>query len=246
MYNDYMYLVLHFPVRTKYLHKHIIVEKEVDFVVGKKFIITTKYDTIESLHNFSKIFETNSILDKNGLGEHAGFVFYYMVKSLYRNALHDLELILSKLLTSEKHVFNGEEKQMVQALSEISRELIDFRQITRNHSEILNSLHEPSKKLFGPTFEHYIDSIKTEFEKTHESIGHARELLSDLRVTNDSLLSTKQNETIKTLTIMAFITFPLSLIADLFSMNTAHAPIIGGDYDFEIIFAIMLSATEEK
>ena len=54
----YIYLVLHIPLRSKVGEKYVVVEKEIDFVIGKEFIITTKYDTIEPLHNFSKVFET--------------------------------------------------------------------------------------------------------------------------------------------------------------------------------------------
>ena len=53
------------------------------------------------------------------------------------------------------------------------------------------------------------------------------------------MLSSKENEVMKTLTIMAFVTFPLSLIATIFGMNTVNMPIIGGDYDFWIVIGIM-------
>ena len=53
------------------------------------------------------------------------------------------------------------------------------------------------------------------------------------------MLTTKQNETIKTLTIMAFITFPLTLFSSMFGMNTEGTPIIGHQYDFWIIIAVM-------
>jgi Mg2+ and Co2+ transporter CorA len=85
-YNDYIFLILHIPVRTK----DAVKDQEVDFVIGKEFIITTKYDTVEPLHNFSKMFEVNSILDKSGIGEHAGFIFFHMLKKLYKNMSHEL------------------------------------------------------------------------------------------------------------------------------------------------------------
>ena len=44
----------------------------------------------------------------------------------------------------------------------------------------------------------------------------------------------------KTLTIMALVTFPLSLIAAIFGMNTRILPIVGKPNDFWIIMGIML------
>ena len=70
-----------------------------------------------------------------------------------------------------------------------------------------------------------------------------RELINSIEQTNNSLLSTKQNETMKILTIMAFITFPLSLIASIFGMNTLNIPIIGNVYDFWIVIGVMLGVS---
>jgi magnesium transporter len=65
------------------------------------------------------------------------------------------------------------------------------------------------------------------------------ESLHELRETNNSLLTTKQNETMKVFTILAFVTLPLSLIASIFEMNTRYTPIIGLPFDFWIIIGGM-------
>jgi magnesium transporter len=65
------------------------------------------------------------------------------------------------------------------------------------------------------------------------------ESLHELRETNNSLLTTKQNETMKKLTLLAFITFPLSLIASIFEMNTVDMPIVGLQHGFWIIIGGM-------
>jgi Mg2+ and Co2+ transporter CorA len=43
----------------------------------------------------------------------------------------------------------------------------------------------------------------------------------------------------KTLTIMAFVTFPLTLISSVFGMNTSYLPLIGVQGDFWIVIGIM-------
>jgi len=69
LYHDYLYLVLHFPAIK---HSHTAsTSQEIDFIIGKNFIVTTHYDTIDPLHEFSKIFEVNSITDRGDMGEHA-------------------------------------------------------------------------------------------------------------------------------------------------------------------------------
>jgi magnesium transporter len=72
-------------------------------------------------------------------------------------------------------------------------------------------------------------------------MNSSRASLLELRETNNSLLTTKQNELMKTFTIMAFLMLPLSLIAGVFGMNAEHMPIIGNAFDFWIVLGCMLA-----
>ena len=238
--DSYIYLVLHIPVRTKVKGKYSIEEKEIDFIIAKDFLITIKYTMIESLHNFSKVFETDAIVDKKNLGNHAGFIFYYMLKRIYAHMLKDLESMKGSLVYAEGKIFDGDERHMVEVLSNISRELIDLKQTSRLHKEVIEAFAPIAHRFFGPDFKSYVDDILKEYAKIHDLVGNYRELLNELRETNDSILSTKQNEVMKTLTVVAFIAFPMTVISEIFTMNTVYTPLVGVPHDFEIILGFML------
>ncbi len=235
VYKDHIFLVLHVPVRVNNGDERGIKEKEIDFIIGKKFIITSRYEMIEPLHSFAKSFETNAILDKDGIGDHAGVIFYYIMKRLYGEMLQDLENIKDALGDAEKRIFAGHERKMVEVLSLLSREIIDFKQTIRLHKEVLESFKTTPVDLFDKNFTVYIDEIQSSYNSIHDLIISNKELLTDLRETNDSLLSTKQNEHMKIFTALAFVTFPLSLLVALFALPTSHTPLIGLPYDWEII-----------
>jgi len=164
-----------------------------------------------------------------------------MIKKLYKSLEHELEYIDDALETVEEDIFKGHEKEMVVALSVVSRDLLNFKQAMRSHKEVLDSFEEAGIKFFGQDFSHHIKSIVSEYYRVNSMIGMHNDSLYELRQTNDSLLSTKQNEVMKTLTIMALVTFPLSLIASIFGMNTKTLPIVGSHNDFWIIMGIMLT-----
>ncbi len=241
-YKNYLFLALHIPIRSKTNGKYVVIEKEVDFVIGNNFIITSRGEVVEPLHSFAKVFETNAILDKKGLGEHAGIIFYYMMKKIYSHMTEDLENIKDSLNEVEEHIFVGQEKKMVIVLSELSRELIDFKQTSRLHKDVLESFSKVPEDFFGKSFESFIEDLRAEYASVHELVTIDRELLNDLRDTNDSLLSTKQNENMKLFSILAFVTFPLTLFLDLFMLPTSHTPIIGSAYDWEILAGIVVVA----
>ena len=80
IYSNFIFIILHFPA-IKHTHSGDS-NQEVDFIIGKNFLITIRYDSIDSVAKFSKIFEVNSILDRINMGAHTGFIFYYMIKEM--------------------------------------------------------------------------------------------------------------------------------------------------------------------
>ncbi|MFA6535967.1 MAG: CorA family divalent cation transporter [Candidatus Paceibacterota bacterium] len=239
LYKDFIYLILHFPALKHSHQKTAGANQEIDFVIGKDVIITSHYDTVDPLHEFAKIFEVNSILDKSHIGDHAGFIFYHMMKSIYRASTNELEAIEDSLKEIETQIFAGEERAMVFALSKISRNLLNFKTTISLHNDILQSFEAAGKIFFAGEFEHYLQAISSEYFKVDKIIKSHIEALAELRETNNSLLSTKQNEIMTTLTVMAFIILPLSFISSLYSMNTSFWPFVGVKNDFWIISGTM-------
>ncbi len=235
-FKDYILVVLTLPVRTKKGSGYEIVDREIDFVIGKNFLITSRTETIEQLEYFGKIFDANSILNKDEKIEHAGFLFYYMVKRIYAGMVEDLENIKDALMNAETRIFSGDERNMVEVLSGLSRELIDIKQTARMHHDIWEEMvASPDKSIFGDNFNTYIRDIRDEFAVIHELIVNVRELLADLRETNDSLLNSKQNEIMKVLTMVSFIFYPLTFITAVFTIPAMTVPLVNQPYGWTVI-----------
>jgi len=146
IYRDCAYVVMHFPALKR---THVNREQEVDFVIGKQFIITAHYETIDTLHKFSKVFDVNATLEVSQFGDHAGFVFFYMLKRLYKSIEHELDFIHRELLLVEEHIFSGQEVAMVSAISRSARGLLNMRQTIEPHRDVLRDLEEEGSHFFG-------------------------------------------------------------------------------------------------
>lgn len=237
LYPHFIYLILHFPAIS---HKHDGgQDQEIDFIIGKKFIITTHYNVIDSLHEFSKIFEVNSILEKSNMGDHAGFILFYILKELYKMLDRELDHINRDFGDIESKIFAGKERDMVNAISHLNRDLLNFKQAIRPHKEVLESFEIAGTKFFGQDFSYYLRSISGEFYKVSSILDGHRETLLELRDTNDSLLTTKTNDIMKTLTITAFILLPLTFIGQLFGMSINRIPFGDNPNAFWIILGTM-------
>ncbi|HEY4498627.1 MAG TPA: CorA family divalent cation transporter [Candidatus Paceibacterota bacterium] len=239
LYRDHLYLVLHFPaIRQSHTGPS---NQEIDFIIGKDFIITTHYDTVDPLHEFSKIFEVNAILERSDFGEHAGYIFYYMLKHIYKGTENELESIKEKLETIEAGIFSGKERQMVERISHLGRDILAIKGALRPHQQILDSLTLAAVKFFGKDFEYPMHSITNEYFRINNEIAHASELMNELRETNNTLVSTHQNEIMQQLSVIAFIALPIGLVLTLFQIDTVSKPIVGTEGDFWIILSTVVA-----
>jgi magnesium transporter len=237
-FNDYIYLVLHFPA-FKHTHNKSH-RQEIDFVIGENFIISNRYESIDSMEKYAKIFEVNSILDKNQSEIGPGELFLAMMKTIYQSLSDELDSINYLLREAEKNIFAGKEKEMVFELSRVGREIVNFNHIITPHGVILETLRKDSEKILGSDFQLELDEILNEYFKISKILENITEVMKELRETNNSLLSTKQNEIMKTLTIFTFFALPFSIITGLFQMNTLNTPVVSNENGWFIIVGIEL------
>jgi magnesium transporter len=236
-YDDFIYLILHFPA---WKHSHKDTTQEVDFIIGKNFIVTARYDTVDALHKFAKMFEVNSVLERNELvGRHAGYMFYYMIREIYHSLHDELESVRDSLEDIEKKVFTGKEKEMVYEISNISRELLAFKHATAFHQDILSSFSSASKNFFGEEFSHYVQAIESEYLKVQKAITSLHETLSEMRATNNSLLETKQNKIMMTFTAITIISSLLTIISSWFLIEAPDRPFKGMPNEFWYVGLVM-------
>jgi magnesium transporter len=218
LYDKLVYVILHFPTNKGKNGK--TGEQEIDFIVGKNFLITVRYDTIDPVHEFSKMFESSSMINKEKMATHGGYIFVQMMKELYKTSLSELDELTKTVKDIEYGIFNGQEEAMVKQISHTSRKLLDFKQAVRFHRDILKSYETASTRLFGTDYGYYANLVTSEFNKVNSLLESNRDALSELQRTNDSLLSTKTNDIMRTFTIMTFVMMPLTIITGVFGMNT--------------------------
>lgn len=238
-YDNFVYLILNFPALRSPQKKEPGESAEIDFVVGREFLITARYESIDALHRFAKTLEVSDMLGRSFPDRHAGHLFALLVTALYENLLHELEFAKDALHRIETQIFAGREREMVIRLSAVSRHLLDFRRATSFHEEMLASFASAGQTLFGGGFGNTLRPLMSECLRVESGIRGNMEILSELRATNDSLLSTRQNEQVKTLSTIAFIALPLSIVVSLFQIDARSRPLIGAPNDFWILLALL-------
>jgi magnesium transporter len=239
LYDNLIYMILHFPPSKRASDK--TTEQEIDFIIGKNFLITTHYETIYPIEQFAKLFELRNAFGQEKKNFHGGFLFVEMMKQFYEHSLHKLDEITKVVKEIEYYIFNGQENLMVKKISDTGKKLLDFKQALRFHQDILRSYENASVKLFDNDYRYYAEVVTSEFNKVNSLLESNRDALAELQRTNDSLLSSKTNDTMRTFTILTFVLTPLMLISGIFGMNTADGLIfINNKADFFFVLGAMV------
>ncbi len=238
---DWTYIVMHFPVHDQ--SRHIDKQKEVDFLVSHEAIVTVRYEVIDPLHVFSKLFDVNSVLKKQSFKGGGGSILFYMLGQFYHNLESEIAAICDNLTTIERNIFKGKERENVEQLSMTSLNLLSFQQTLHNQETIIDWLEGRHVTVFKGDFSKAIKEIHRRHHQALRQITLAQSFLQEVRQTNDSLLSAKQNHVVQLLTIITALSIPPSVIATIFGMSTIHSPIVGASFDFYIILAIMAACS---
>lgn len=234
IHDAYLYFVLHFKDNV-----------EVDFVLGEEFLITTRYSEVEPVVRLTRSLAIGDQTYDEYF--HAGILFHYIVRALYDDMNMHLDKVRVHLAELEEAVYENPDPHTqhkhVLELATIGKALLDTELAIDPHKEVLGSFERHAPNLFGEHFRRYASALLGHYHSTNHHLHRLEKLLAELREVNIALLTTKQNDIMQIFTILAFFTFPTSLIAAIFGMNTVHMPFIGTPYDFWIVLALIIAAS---
>ncbi len=236
IYNDYFFLILHFPYFDKV--NKFLKTKEVKIFWGKDYIITIgkTHWVVKDLFNLAK---QDPAIDDEKIKGSSDAVLY---KILHR--LMDETYLLLNRLGHEIEIIN---RQLFQKKSEATIEHIS---IVRKNIIILNTIFKPQLRLFhkfesgeiagyAKNMEDYWGNILDYYQKMWDMVEDYEELIEGLSKTFDSLQANKTNETMKVLTIISTTLLPLTFITGLFGMNV-NLPFQNNPFGFWIIMILSL------
>ena len=237
-YNDYLFLVYHFTIYDPV--KRTSLPAEIDFLATKDYLITVRYE--ENLEPINKIVErikTDDLFRIKILENTPGHLIYYILDETIEFSLRQLVHIKEKLCNIEEEIFAGKEAKMLKEIAYLKRDILDYRVITKPQKMIVDSLARAGAEFFGQDTNVYFADLIGEFLKLEYLMDNFKETIESLENTNTQLLESKTNKVMERFTILAFLTFPLMILAQILSMNVRDNPLLETPYGFWIVAVII-------
>ncbi len=230
MYKNYLFFVYYFPSYEK--DDASTIRTEIDFIITKDSVTTIHYKPLkEALDAFELKDEANSLE-----------LMYHIVEHLLTFEERQLRHIREKVEAVGREIFKDKEREVLEKITYLKRDVSEYRIIVRLQEPILRSLLVKGKKFWDSDAEVYLNDLMGDQLKVVNQLEDYREAISDFEDTNNQLMNLKVNSVMKTFTSLSFLTFPFMLLAALFSMNTKDTPIINLPGAFWIVVGVMAFA----
>ncbi len=235
-YDDYLFIVLHFPVYNK--RARVTTPSEVDIFIGDGYVITLHNGDLRPLNQFFKDCQNDEKTRASNMSRSSGYLLYQIIDRLVDYCFPILNKIGSNLEDIEDKIFSETARETVKELSIVRRDIIAFRRIVKPQLPIMASLEHRERPFLKEELEVYWGNISDHINKMMDILEDHREVVDGLSYTNDSLVSHRTNQVIKVLTIISTIMLPLAVISGIYGMNLSVLPF--ADTPFSFVWAMGL------
>jgi magnesium transporter len=234
-YDDYLFIVLHFPVFDK-VHDRLL-SAEVDVFVGPDFLITLPDQNLPPLTAMFERYTDRESVRMDTFSKGTGYLLYRIVDTCVDASFPMLRKMGAKLDKLEDDIFEGRSAKIVQELSNAKQEIINFRRVVRPMRAVLRDLERTKQRYLAEELDIYFDDITDAAERIWDVLENYKEVAEALESSNESVLSHRLNEGVRVLTAFSVALLPLTLIASIGGMNVD----LPGDESITEFWAIMVT-----
>ena len=220
-YEDYLFVVLHFPVYDTAIRR--LNAGEVDLFLGQDYLVTLPNVELLPVSRLFTRSSTDEDLRDDLFSKGSGYLLYHVLDDLFDYCFPMLDKIGHKLDRLEDDVFSGESREAVRDLSDVKQEIISYRKIIKPERSTLRLLERHVNRFLPEELELYFDDLVDAAERIWDLLDNYKEVVEALEDTNESVISHRQNDVLRVLTVVTVILMPLTLITGVFGMNV-HFP----------------------
>jgi magnesium transporter len=218
-YPDYLFGVLHFPVYDKAIQR--LNAAELDVFLGPDYLVTLPNVELLPVTRLFHRCEEDEQLREDLFAKGSGRLLYEVLDDLFDYCFPILDKIGHKLDSVEDDMFEHRAEDVVRDLSNVKQEIISYRKIIKPERTTLRQLERRVERFLPEELDLYFDDIVDAAERIWDLLDNYKEVVEGLESTNESVISHRQNDVLRVLTVFSAILLPLTLLASILGMNVA-------------------------
>ena len=216
-YENYLFIVLHFPVFSE--QRRVSTPSQVSIFIADGLVVTVHSGELRTLANFFNDCEQNERAREENMSRSSGYLLYRILDRLVDYCFPIMNKIIANVEEAEDELFCDPAKDTIRGISLLRRDVMSCRRILRPQYGIIKSLEIKDYPFLREDLEAYFGDIGDHIGKINETLDEYKEVVEGLNIASDSLYSHRSNETIKMLTVLGTMILPLLVVSGLYGMN---------------------------
>ncbi len=235
-YDGYVFAVYHLPVYNE--KERTSRRVEIDFIATNDLLITVNYEKIEPLAEFIGGIERNASL-KNKIQNPAQLI-YYILQEVNVFSLRQLRHVEKKVNAVGTEIFEHPDQELLEEISYIKRDLLDFGIIAAAQKTTLESFLHVGTDFWGKSVEIYFSDLLGDFLKVHYLLENLRATIVSYSETVSQIFQFHTSNIVRRFSILGFLSFPLLLYATVTLQPQIAPTIFANPLEFWLIFALII------
>jgi len=233
---DYLFLVI-FTIKSGENHQNgKFGMTELDCCLGKNFLITFHSEGLNSICTCKDRVKKQSPTIMHG----ADMLLYSILDSCidnYAPIIHEFDDMVDDM---SNDLFKSPNQDTLKKIYNLKNEVMHLRRLIGPQADMIGLLSRGTNKFISQANIIYFRNIFDNMARFNDTIGASRDVISGAMEAYSSIVSHRMNEIMKTLTIMATIMMPLTLLASIYGMNFKYMPELEHKFGYPAVILTML------
>ena len=204
---------------------------------GRNFLVTVHREPLRAIGTFRQRFDRHPA---HVLADGPDALLYQIIDMMidnfvdlagkYEDHLEEIE---------ERSLAPGVDESILESMLNLRRELLELRRVAASQRELLMPLAEGEFDYISEHLGQRFSHVRDHLVEVVELIDTQRERLNGVRDNYHTALAVRTNDVMKTLTVLAAVFLPLSVVAGIYGMNLPVWPSPEHPLSFWIVLAAM-------
>jgi magnesium transporter len=218
--DQYLFAVLHFPVFDKTVQR--LNGAELDVFIGQDYLVTIPNRELLPVTRLFARCDSDVAFRAQLFAKGSGRLLYEVLDDLFDYCFPIPDKIGHKLDRIEDEMFAGAAEDVVRDISNVKQEIISYRKVIKPERSTLRVLERRIDRFLPEDLELYFDDVNDAVERIWDQLDNYKEVVEALEQTNESVISHRQNDVLRLLTLISVTMLPLTLLTGIFGMNVVY------------------------
>jgi magnesium transporter len=236
-YEDHLFVLTHGV--DHFTESELVEVTEIGIFIGRNYLVTCHRKPVDAVEHVMRAFAEDAQSDAR---RGADFLAHAVVSTLVGNIEPTVDRLAAVIEQIEEEIVDEPQRVHLDVLNRVKRSALRLARLLEPERVALRRISDRGAGVVDPECRYYFDDIADDVEFMANRVAAVGERANIAFSTYLSVVSIRQNEGVRVLSILAFVFLPLTLLAGVYGMNFKNMPELEWEYGYFMVLGIIAVA----